>query len=143
MSTPNEEEIKKIFSTRIRELIGDRSVSRFSREIGMKQAAIDRYTKCQRSPAADAIVAIATKCGVSTDWLLGLTDEHTPGRQVVTATGGSVAAGGNATAHIHAPPLPPTPAQADTARLEELLETQRRLIATQQRLIDALSKTKK
>ena len=80
MSTPNDENIKKIFSERIKVLIGDESVSAFSRKIGLNQAAIDRYTKKQRSPNAEALVAISSKCGVSVDWLLGLT--NSPGKGI-------------------------------------------------------------
>lgn len=73
MSTPNEEKIKRIFSERINELIGENSVSAFARRVGLKQAAIDRYAKGLRVPAADALVAIASECAVSIDWLLGVT----------------------------------------------------------------------
>lgn len=72
MSTPNEEKIKRIFSERINELIGEESVSAFARRVGLKQAAIDRYSKGQRLPAADALVVIATECNVPVDWLLGV-----------------------------------------------------------------------
>lgn len=72
MSTPKEENLKKIFSARIRELIGDETVSSFARRVGLKQAAIDRYVKGQRAPAADALVVLASKCSVTTDWLLGV-----------------------------------------------------------------------
>lgn len=72
MSTPKEEEIKTVFSNRIKQLIGSESVSAFARRIGLKQAAIDRYVKGVRAPAADALVAISRACSVSTDWLLGL-----------------------------------------------------------------------
>jgi len=96
---------------------------------------MDRYTKASSLPAADAIVAISEVCGVSADWLLGLTDTRSGGSPA-TATNGSAAATGHARATVHHAP------SADTARLEELLETQRRLISTQQRLLDALTKQK-
>lgn len=72
MSTPNEDNVKRIFSERIRELVGEESVSAFARRIGLKQAAIDRYVRGLRAPAADALVAIASGCSVTTDWLLGI-----------------------------------------------------------------------
>jgi len=84
MSTQKRVEIQKNFSTRINELIGDSSVSAFARQVGLKQAALDRYSKGINSPAADALVTISSKCGVSVDWLLGLTDERTPKRQTPT-----------------------------------------------------------
>lgn len=72
MSTPKEETIKTVFSARIRSLIGSESVSAFARRVGLKQAAIDRYVKGVRAPAAEALVALANSCSVSSDWLLGL-----------------------------------------------------------------------
>ena len=72
MSTPKEETIKTVFSGRIRSLIGSESVSAFARRVGLKQAAIDRYVKGVRAPAAEALVALANSCSVSSDWLLGL-----------------------------------------------------------------------
>lgn len=72
MSTPKEDSIKIIFSDRIRLLIGSESVAAFARRVGLKQAAVDRYVKGVRAPAADALVALANSCAVSADWLLGL-----------------------------------------------------------------------
>ena len=72
MSTPKEETIKSVFSERIRTLIGAEPVSAFARRVGLKQAAVDRYVKGVRAPAADALVALANSCSVSSDWLLGL-----------------------------------------------------------------------
>lgn len=72
MSTPKEENLKRIFSARIKELIGESSVSAFARRVGLKQAAIDRYVKGLRAPSADALVALAAQCSVSIDWLLGV-----------------------------------------------------------------------
>lgn len=72
MSTPNGEKVSIAFSERIGELIGSGTVTGFARQTGLKQAAIDRYVKGQREPNADALRKIAMSCGVTTDWLLGL-----------------------------------------------------------------------
>lgn len=77
MSTPKEDSDAKIFSSRIRSMIGEGTVSGFARRVGLKQAAIDRYVKCIRSPNIDAVKAIASACGVSADWLIGLTETPT------------------------------------------------------------------
>ena len=74
MSTPKEDCDTKIFSSRIRSMIGEGTVSGFARRVGLKQAAIDRYVKCVRSPNIDAVKTIASACGVSADWLIGLTE---------------------------------------------------------------------
>lgn len=72
---PNGEKDEKSFAARIRSLIGDgEAVTAFARRVGMHQAAIDRYIKGLREPNADALRSIAISCKVSTDWLLGLTD---------------------------------------------------------------------
>ena len=70
----NDETKAVSFSSRIKQLIGDRSVNAFARTIGMNQAAIDRYAKGLREPNAEALRMIAAKCGVSADWLLGLSE---------------------------------------------------------------------
>ena len=74
MSTQKREKVSDIFSSRVNELIKSESVSAFSRRIGLRQASVDRYVKAVHSPNADALIAIATHCGVTTDWLLGLSD---------------------------------------------------------------------
>ena len=74
MSTPKEEEQQKDFSFRIRTLIGDGTVSGFARLVNLKQAAIDRYVKGLREPNADALRQISLACNVTTDWLLGVSD---------------------------------------------------------------------
>ena len=63
-----------MFSQRLMELIGGRSVTGFAKRVGLQQTAIDRYVKKKRSPNAEAIITISTECCVSADWLLGLTD---------------------------------------------------------------------
>lgn len=71
MSMPNGE---NIFADRIRNLIGEDSVSNFARRVKLNQAAIDRYIKGLRQPNADALRQIATVCEVTSDWLLGISD---------------------------------------------------------------------
>ena len=68
------ENLAAIFAGRLRRLIGDGSVSAFARRTGLRQASVDRYVKAAHAPNAEALRAIATRCGVTTDWLLGLAD---------------------------------------------------------------------
>ena len=66
--------IAEIFSLRIKKLIGDGSVAGFARLTGIQQPSMDRYVKGVHTPNAEALIAISSRCGVTTDWLLGLTD---------------------------------------------------------------------
>lgn len=72
MSIPKGEDFSYSFTERIKELIGSSAVSAFARSVGLKQAAIDRYVKGLREPNADALRKISAACGVTTDWLLGV-----------------------------------------------------------------------
>lgn len=68
--------MKEIFSRRLKELVGDRPVTEFSRFVGIPQATIDRYLKKIRSPSGEYVARISTVTGVSADWLLGLSDQR-------------------------------------------------------------------
>ena len=75
---PKGEIFEKIFAVRIISLIGDdEAVTTFARRVGLHQAAIDRYIKGLREPNAGALRTISLACGVSADWLLGLSDSPT------------------------------------------------------------------
>ena len=75
MSMQNGVENEKSCSARIRSLIGaDEKPTAFARRVHLKQAAIDRYIKGLREPNAEALRAISSSCGVSSDYLLGISD---------------------------------------------------------------------
>ena len=76
MSTKKRDCLAEVFSLRIKKLIGDGSVSAFARLTGLQQASMDRYVKGVHTPNAEALIAISSRCGVTTDWLLGLTDSR-------------------------------------------------------------------
>lgn len=59
------------------ELMGDMTIKEFADKLGMSRATVGFYTAGQRIPDALGVRAIAEKCGVSADWLLGLSDFHT------------------------------------------------------------------
>ena len=109
---------------RVAELRGDMSVSAFSRKIGLNQKSVDQYVKGERKPSAEFIFAVCSKCDVSADWLLGLSDSRTGGVSV-TASGGSVAAH-HSTVSTTAPTSPATPPETD--RLLGIIESQQRII---------------
>lgn len=120
---------------RVAELRENMSVSAFARKIGLNQKSVDQYVKGERKPSAEFLFAVCSKCGVSADWLLGLTDTRTGAGPVVTATGGS-AASGTGPATVHAPPAVAPPGPAETDRLLTIIESQ-------QRVIETLSQSKK
>ena len=64
----------KIFSERLKELIGDRSVSRFAKEVGIPQQTISRYLLCQREITVTNLCKIADYFGEEIDFLLGRKD---------------------------------------------------------------------
>ena len=51
------------------------SVSAFSRLLGLNQKTLDLYIQGERKPSVELIVAVCSKCGRSSDWLLGLADD--------------------------------------------------------------------
>ena len=65
---------EKSFAERITYLIGENTVTSFARKVKLNQAAVDRYIKGLREPNAEALRKIALACEVTTDWLLGLSE---------------------------------------------------------------------
>lgn len=57
------------------ELMGDMTIKEFADKLGMSRATVGFYSAGQRIPDALGIKVIAEKCGVSADWLLGLSTE--------------------------------------------------------------------
>lgn len=50
------------------------TITDLSRESGVKHQTISRWECGSNVPNAEGIVAVAKACGVTTDWLLGITD---------------------------------------------------------------------
>ena len=68
----------KIIQDRLRELRGNLSQSEFSKKIGVSQTSYSGWETAGKDPVSSAIELIARACHVSSDWLLGLTDDPTP-----------------------------------------------------------------
>jgi DNA-binding XRE family transcriptional regulator len=66
------------FMIRFNQLRGDRSQAAFGKLLGLSAATIGFYENGERLPNAADLLRIATVCGVSTDWLLGLSDVKNP-----------------------------------------------------------------
>jgi len=68
MSTPKERKLN-LFSSRLKTLRGERTKAEFSREIGVSPPLYHQWEN-GATPTFDKAVLIATKCGVSVEWLL-------------------------------------------------------------------------
>ena len=66
----------KIILTRLKDLQGENSVSAFARFLEMPQKTVDTYINGQRKPSVEFIMRVCSKCHVSADWLLGLSDDR-------------------------------------------------------------------
>lgn len=62
------------FTKRFRELRGKRDNTEFAKFLGISRQTVGFYYNGDRIPDARMLKQIAEKCGVSTDYLLGLTD---------------------------------------------------------------------
>ena len=73
---------ESLFSTRLRELIDNKGVSKqtISAEIGVSRQAISQYCDGSTVPNADKLLKIADYFGVSLDYLVGRTDTPTTDR---------------------------------------------------------------
>ena len=72
-------ETKKIFGERLRELRNDQSVSQMqlANALGLTQNAIGMMERGHRGTTIDKLVLLAEHFHVSTDYLLGITDDPT------------------------------------------------------------------
>ena len=66
------------FTKRFRELRGERDNTEFGKFLGISRQTVGFYYNGDRIPDAQGLKQIAEKCGVSADWLLGLTDVTSP-----------------------------------------------------------------
>jgi len=70
--------MKKILSVKLRQLRGEESQAAFAEKIGVKQVTYSTWERGSSEPSASAVAAIALACGVSTDWLLGISTAAPP-----------------------------------------------------------------
>ena len=66
-----------IFTERFRELQGERSNTEFADFLGISRQTVGFYCNGDRVPDALTLIKISQKCGVSVDWLLGLSTAKT------------------------------------------------------------------
>lgn len=61
----------EVFAQRLKELIGDESVSSVARKIGIPQQTLSRYLLCQREIGIENLCRIADYFNESLDFLTG------------------------------------------------------------------------
>lgn len=64
----------KVFTERLKELRGCESQKSFAAMLKLNQQTYQRYESGAREPDLETIHRIGVSCGVSIDWLLGLSD---------------------------------------------------------------------
>ncbi len=71
--------------TRLLELRKEKNMTqqRLAIELGIDQASVSSYESGRHLPSVDVLVKLALFFGVSTDYLLGLTDVRTPQKTMV------------------------------------------------------------
>ena len=67
-----------LLSSRLRELRGDTQQAAFARSLGVFQQTYARWELGDRQPKLQELARLASHFGVSTDYLLGLSDSSTP-----------------------------------------------------------------
>ena len=67
-------EVKEKFAERLKELIGNESVSSIAKKIGIPQQTLSRYLLCQREIGLENLCKIADYFGESLDFLTGRKD---------------------------------------------------------------------
>lgn len=77
-----------LFRERLGELCGERSYAEFAKFLGMSRATVGFYMAGERIPNAADLKKIAEKCGVTADYLLGLSSTTSvQNREISAATG--------------------------------------------------------
>lgn len=74
MSEKGQARMSELFLVRLKELQGKESVSAFARHLEMPQTTLNSYVLGRRKPSVELIKRICLKCGVTSDWLIGISD---------------------------------------------------------------------
>ena len=88
---------------RLRGLRGTESQTAFAARFGLKQAIYSHYETGRKKPSLEVLVDMAMKLGVTTDYLLGLSDEppSSAGTNIKTGDNSPVAIGSNITQTVN------------------------------------------
>lgn len=63
-----------VFQERLQEVVGRRSVTEFAKELQISRQTLGFYLNGDRIPDALTLANICERCGISADWLLGLSE---------------------------------------------------------------------
>ena len=135
----------KAFTERLKELRGCESQKSFATMLNLNQQTYQRYECGAREPDLETLHRIGVSCGVSIDWLLGLSDSRdrreAPSR---AATADPSAARGSSCAPSASPALtlrratrPSEPTLSDV--MAELQSLKRRVIALESSTTSSLA----
>lgn len=64
-----------ILKLRLNKLLGDMSVTEFAKKLGLSRQTVGFYLNGDRIPDSETLVQICKTCHVSSDWLLGLSND--------------------------------------------------------------------
>lgn len=64
-----------IFISRLKTLLDGKSEYNYAPKLGVAQQSLNKYMKGETKPPIELLINAASLFGVSTDWLLGLSDE--------------------------------------------------------------------
>lgn len=74
MVNKNENSYTRLFAIRLKELIGNESVSAVAKKIGIPQQTLSRYLLCQREIGLENLCKIADYYGEDLNYLTGRND---------------------------------------------------------------------
>lgn len=94
--------MKSRLPERLKQIRGSSSQRDFAATLGLKQTTYSRWELGQTEPSFESLMQICSQTGVTSDWLLGLSDERSGGGVTVTATGGSAVASQSPGAKVEA-----------------------------------------
>ncbi len=91
--------MKKNFASHLRQLRGDLSQADFASKLGTKQTTYSSWERGLKEPPLDTVMMISRLFGVTTDWLLGLSDNPHPHKGASNASvgGNGIAINGHTT----------------------------------------------
>lgn len=75
-----------MFRDHLRELMGDLSTTDFAKKIGLSRQTVGFYLNGDRIPDCETLAQICSKCDVSANWLLGLSDVKNPDSSIAAIT---------------------------------------------------------
>jgi len=115
--------MKNRLPERLKQIRGPSSQRDFAASLGVKQTTYSRWELGQTEPPFESLMQICSQTGVSSDWLLGLSDERSGGGVRVTGDGNAVASASPGARLSAAAPT------GDMERLLTIIESQQKVIA--------------